>query len=327
MTAIKESVEESALREIARAIAATCVAAGEREDHSACWRALVSTGFTALREADGDHPAATTTQVAVVVEELAGAVCAAPLVGVLVAGELARMTGLDLDGAVATIGLTADLGALAESAPVLAWDCGEPVDRVLALQQGRVVIVPVTSAGPTQDLSRRATTIDAVTAEAGSAGSLDIASRARLESFARVLLAADTLGAAGAVLTDAVAYAKDREQFGAPIGSFQAVQHLCARAFSELEALRSAVLYAAWTLDADQDHVESALVAKAYAAAAGVAVVEKAVQVFGGVAITWEFAAHRHLRRVLMNAEVLGGRAASSLALLAVVEEAHHGVQ
>jgi alkylation response protein AidB-like acyl-CoA dehydrogenase len=122
------------------------------------------------------------------------------------------------------------------------------------------------------------------------------------------------------VLSEAVTYAGRRVQFGHPIGSFQAVQHLCARAHVKVEAQRSALLFAAWSLDAGGVDRVAPLVAKAYADRAAVDVVEAAVQVFGGVAITWEFSAHRHLRRVLLDAEVFGNANALAGRLFDVVE-------
>jgi alkylation response protein AidB-like acyl-CoA dehydrogenase len=318
-TTAPESADEADLRAAARAIADRYRETG---DAAACWSALSDAGFTALREADGGQPLATATMTAIMVEELAGAVAEVPLVGALLAGELARLAGASFAGP-ATVLLTEDLASLSSDGTGVAWDAAAPVARALALSDGELVAVPLGEPQPTQDLSRP------VAAPAGApeslGGSPDVG---RFTSFARVLLAADLLGTASRIFADAVAYAGQRVQFGAAVGSFQAVQHLCGKAYAQLEALRSAVLTAAWSLDAGAaDHAETALVAKSYAARVGVEVVETAVQVFGGVAITWEFPAHRHLRRTLLAAEVFGGAAACAEQLLALVEEDTDGPQ
>lgn len=120
--------------------------------------------------------------------------------------------------------------------------------------------------------------------------------------------AADALGAAGAVLDLAVEYAKVRTQFGVPIGSFQAVQHLCVDMFETVELARSGVLHALWAADcadADERHL-AALRAKAFAARLA-AVGDIAIQVFGGIGYTWEHDAHLYLKRLLGWAALHGG--------------------
>ena len=94
-----------------------------------------------------------------------------------------------------------------------------------------------------------------------------------------------------------------------PIGSFQAVQHLLAEAKTLTEGARSAMIYAAWAVDA-LDPVEArsaAAVAKAYAARSARTVCETAIQVHGGIGNTWECMAHVYLRRSLLATELFGG--------------------
>jgi alkylation response protein AidB-like acyl-CoA dehydrogenase len=120
--------------------------------------------------------------------------------------------------------------------------------------------------------------------------------------------AADALGAASAVMARAIEYAKVRRQFGQPIGSFQAVQHLCVDMYETVELARSGVLHALWAADA-ADAVERHLAAvrtKAFAAQL-VTVAETAIQVFGGVGYTWEHDAHLYLKRLLSWSAFLGG--------------------
>ena len=104
-------------------------------------------------------------------------------------------------------------------------------------------------------------------------------------------------------------YARERRQYGAPIGSFQAVQHLLADAFVAMEGSRSIALHAAWAVDAlpGPEALAAASAAKAYCARAARAVCETAIQVHGGIGNTWECLAHVFLRRALLSTELLGG--------------------
>jgi alkylation response protein AidB-like acyl-CoA dehydrogenase len=107
----------------------------------------------------------------------------------------------------------------------------------------------------------------------------------------------------------ATAYARERRQYGAPIGSFQAVQHLLADALVATEGAASTALHAAWAVDAlpADDALAAAALAKAYAARAAQQVCETAIQVHGGIGNTWECLAHAHLRRALLSTDLLGG--------------------
>src|SRR5690606_4374742 len=104
-------------------------------------------------------------------------------------------------------------------------------------------------------------------------------------------------------------YAKERRQYGAPIGSFQAVQHLLADALTLTEGARSLALFAAWAVDAlpPAAAVAAGAAAKAYAARAAVTVCETAIQVHGGLGNTWECLAHVFLRRSLLSGDAFGG--------------------
>lgn len=123
-----------------------------------------------------------------------------------------------------------------------------------------------------------------------------------------IATAADALGAARAVMGSAVEYAKTRTQFGQPIGSFQAVQHLCVDMFETVELARSGVIHALWAADnagADERHL-AALRAKAFAGRLAT-VGDTAIQVFGGIGYTWEHDAHLYLKRLLSWSAFLGG--------------------
>jgi alkylation response protein AidB-like acyl-CoA dehydrogenase len=119
--------------------------------------------------------------------------------------------------------------------------------------------------------------------------------------------AADAVGAATAVLDLAVGYAKVRRQFGQPIGSFQAVQHMCVDMYEAVELARSGTIHALWAADA-ADPVErhrAALRAKAFAGRLA-SVGDTAIQVFGGVGFTWDHDAHLYLKRLLGWSSFLG---------------------
>jgi alkylation response protein AidB-like acyl-CoA dehydrogenase len=96
----------------------------------------------------------------------------------------------------------------------------------------------------------------------------------------------------------AVGYAKVREQFGQPIGSFQAIRHKCSEMLLEVENSHSAVYYAAWAQDAKaEDHELAASVAKAYVGDASRKVCGEAIQVHGGIGFTWEYDLHIYFKR------------------------------
>jgi alkylation response protein AidB-like acyl-CoA dehydrogenase len=129
--------------------------------------------------------------------------------------------------------------------------------------------------------------------------------------------AAELLGIGSAALGLAVAYAKEREQFGRPIGSFQAVKHRCADMLVDVEGMRSAVYYAAWCLAADdRDRSVAASTAKTWCSDAGRRVTASCLQVHGGIGFTWESDVHLFLKRAQLD-EVSFGDAVFHRARLA----------
>jgi alkylation response protein AidB-like acyl-CoA dehydrogenase len=122
-----------------------------------------------------------------------------------------------------------------------------------------------------------------------------------------VALAAESTGIAQRTLEMAVEYAKDRQQFGRPIGAYQAVSHRCAQMLLETENARSAVYGAAWAADAEPDSLPlAASTAKAYASDAGWRVPDASIQVHGGIGFTWEHDLHFFLKRGRSNAAIFG---------------------
>ncbi len=122
-----------------------------------------------------------------------------------------------------------------------------------------------------------------------------------------VALAAESTGVAQRSLEMSVAYAKDRQQFGRPIGAYQAVSHRCAQMLLETENSRSAVYGAAWAADAEPESLPlAASMAKAYSSDAGWRVPDAAIQVHGGIGFTWEHDLHFFLKRGRANAAMFG---------------------
>lgn len=131
---------------------------------------------------------------------------------------------------------------------------------------------------------------------------------AALRDAGWILVAADTLGAAEVMLDKAVAYAKERRQFGRVIGSFQAVKHMCAEMAAELEPCRSLVWYAAYAFDAAP--AEASLMAahaKALTSEVGRFVARTSTEVHGGMGITDLLGLHFWFKRIGLNRQLLGG--------------------
>jgi alkylation response protein AidB-like acyl-CoA dehydrogenase len=122
-----------------------------------------------------------------------------------------------------------------------------------------------------------------------------------------VAIAAESTGVAQRAMEMAVEYAKDRQQFGRPIGAYQAVSHRCAQMLLETENARSAVYGAAWAADAEPESLPlAASMAKAYASDAGWRVPDASIQVHGGIGFTWEHDLHFFLKRGRANAATFG---------------------
>lgn len=124
---------------------------------------------------------------------------------------------------------------------------------------------------------------------------------ARIHRHGVVLTAALALGVAGGAGDLATQYAKEREQFGRPIGGFQAVKHLCADMLVRTEVARAAVYAAACALDgaSDDDPAVAASVAKSVAGEAALANGKAGIQVHGGMGFTWEVHAQRYWKRAV----------------------------
>jgi alkylation response protein AidB-like acyl-CoA dehydrogenase len=129
-------------------------------------------------------------------------------------------------------------------------------------------------------------------------GDRDVAHR--LVLHAALLGAAQQVGLGYAALDTATAYAKERQQFGRPIGSFQAVKHLLADAVVGLEVARAAVDAAAVTADEGGDVDRAITSARIVASDAAATATRASIQVHGGMGYTWELPVHLYLKRVLV---------------------------
>jgi 3-oxochol-4-en-24-oyl-CoA dehydrogenase len=136
------------------------------------------------------------------------------------------------------------------------------------------------------------------------------APRQRVEDLSAAVMAAEAAGIARWTLQTATDYAKVREQFGRPIGSFQAIKHMCAEMLLRSEQIAVAaadVARAAASAD-DTGLSIAAAVAAVTAIDAAVANTKDCIQVLGGIGITWEHDAHLYLRRAYGISQILGGR-------------------
>ncbi|MEU7013371.1 acyl-CoA dehydrogenase family protein [Streptomyces sp. NPDC046385] len=262
------------------------------------WRELGAAGFFALRLPEADGGVGLGLPEAVLLFEEAGRVL---LPGPLIATHLAagEVSGAGEGAVVVTAVDPSGLVEWLEAADVVLGDAEgavavRSVDPLTPLHRAPAV---VGRAHPSRPAGRLPTTGAAET-EAGSAS-----------HEVSLLTAAEQLGSAARTTELAVAHARTREQFGQPIGGFQAVKHLCARMLVRTEVARVAVYAAAVTADP----VEIAG-ARLLADEAATACARDCLQVYGGMGFTWEADVHLHLKRAWVRAERgLSGAAAEEL--------------
>jgi alkylation response protein AidB-like acyl-CoA dehydrogenase len=164
-------------------------------------------------------------------------------------------------------------------------------------------------AHPTMDQTRRFAEVSlrgVAAARAGAAGQGATALACALDQ-ARVALAAEQVGGAQRCLDLAVAYAKERVQFGRPIGSFQAIKHKCADMMVAVESARSAAYWAGCVAaEAGAELPRAASLAKAWCSESYFRCAADALQIHGGVGFTWEYDVHLHLKRARSMEQFLG---------------------
>ena len=220
------------------------------------------------------------------------------------------VTPVGLAGADAATGAP---GGLASGAP-RADGAGEPLLIVLRPGTPGLIVTPQPVLDETRLLAEVAADRVDVTGAAmlRFAGDPHAAIRC-LADRATVALACDSLGVAEAMLDATVSYAKVRQQFGRPIGSFQAVKHACADMLVQVTVARELVTVAVAALaeqgDATQAQADAsvaAAMAKSYACAAAVDVAGKAMQLHGGVGYARESGVHAYLKRAALNRDLFG---------------------
>lgn len=129
---------------------------------------------------------------------------------------------------------------------------------------------------------------------------------------ARLLVAADTLGAAQCMIDKAVAYAMERKQFGRTIGSFQAVKHMCAEMAAKLEPGRALIWHAAHLIDTDDSEAPlMASLAASHMAEASRFIARTSTEVHGGMGFTDLLGLHYWFKRIGLNNQLFGGGAAA----------------
>ncbi len=231
---------------------------------------------------------------AVVLEELGKGLVPTPLFGTTLA-ELALLSADEPDAeALAGLAEGTSIGAVVFSADYVVN--GDVADVVIAVEDGeltrwtKVVSHPATTMDPTRRLAR---------VEAQDTAPLG--TDPGLANTAAILLAAEQIGAAGRCLDLTVAYTKDRVQFGRPIGSFQALKHRMADLYVKVQTARAVVDDAV----ADPTPTSAAL-ARVAATEAFSAVAAEAVQMHGGIAITWEHDIQLYFKRAHGSAQLLG---------------------
>jgi alkylation response protein AidB-like acyl-CoA dehydrogenase len=129
----------------------------------------------------------------------------------------------------------------------------------------------------------------------------------RVLDRARVMICAESVGAAERCLEESVQYAKERVQFGKPIGVNQAIKHKCADMLLAVESSKSITYYAAWAAEHSEDEAAlTASMAKSYVSDAFRSVAAENIQIHGGVGFTWEYDCHLFFKRAKSDESWLG---------------------
>jgi alkylation response protein AidB-like acyl-CoA dehydrogenase len=297
--------------------------------------AIAASGWRELRAPEeGGRPLASGVEAAIVAEELGRGLADAPFLGPTLAAELRRLAGAPLATDAETVALAPGLSELACVASGALPSGRVAIDAhgastalvLLPVAHGHVLGEVALAAGEERlDLTRPTAvpTASPATVLPEQLRPLTDDDVTRWTALGLALTSADLVGVMRGAVQLACDYATERRQYGAAIGSFQAVQHMLADAFVAMEGSRSATLHAAWAVDAlpADDALAAGAVAKAYSSRAARSVCETAIQVHGGIGNTWECLAHVFLRRALLSSDILGGAGASLARVLA-----HHGI-
>ena len=326
----RDTPEQAELRRSARQLAGelgpTTVADVEDTTRGKRLAAAVrDAGWLELRSDRGEgRPLASGIEAAIVADALGASVADAAFSGPVLAADLARRAGVN-EGDAVVVAFSSSLDDLAvvpgstTSAPLYAVDsAGEGFDAAYVLapegsayRLGRVRVDGAHAMGTGSDLTRSVRKIEAgrrVELVADASRSITDDDRAAWSALGLALTSADLVGVMRGVLDITVAYAAERHQYGVPVGSFQAVQHLLAEALCLVEGSHSVALHASWAVDnlSPNESRAAGRVAKGYCARAARTVCETAVQVHGGIGNTWECIVHVYLRRALLSTQWFG---------------------
>ena len=296
-------------------------ARGERAD---AWADVVGQGIASIAvPAELGGGGGSILDVAVAAEACAHGMVPGPVLGTVLAATVLGSAGDSpalkavVDGARAGVALepvTASEGRLVGTVVVP----GADLDWIIVAADGAWFVVSVDQvtleAVDGFDLSRGAAKVS-VDLPAQDAVSLPGVTTAAVRRLAVALAAAEASGVAGWCLATAVEYAKVREQFGQPIGRFQAIKHLCASMLEDVEAISAVAWDAASVAAQDGQGDYAADVAAAVALDAAVRVAQNCIQVLGGIGFTFEHSAHLYLRRAVALRSWLGGSDRSALRL------------
>jgi alkylation response protein AidB-like acyl-CoA dehydrogenase len=295
--------------------------------HPELWNAVAEQGWAAIHlpESAGGLGLGT-VELAAVAEELGRACYPGPLLGTVWAATLAAAAGKSkhvqalatgkAKGAVALVEPQgswnpADIALEAKPGPsggcklsgAKSFVCDAPTaDLLIVPARGKegllLAVVPADAAGvkitrtPGIDATRKLADVEfagATATEILAVGAAAETALARSIDVATLAVCGEMLGVMQWILEHTVEYAKTRQQFGKTIGTFQAVQQMCADMVLLTESSRSAVYYAAWALDAQPRTADrDVAIAKAYASDAVREVANRGVQIHGGIGFTWE---------------------------------------
>jgi alkylation response protein AidB-like acyl-CoA dehydrogenase len=246
----------------------------------------------------------------VILQEELGYACApSPMISNAFAGALIQEAGSDSQKAAWLPGIASGerRGAAAftpDDEPVVGAAAGAEIFVLNQGMDGGRLVEPGDAQLERLDLIDTTRAYFRVTAEGGDPLPGDVMPAVDVGSVA---LAAELVGVAQRALDIAVAYAKEREQFGRPIGAYQGVSHRLAEMLWEVEEARSLTYYAAWAADAQPDDLPlAASMAKARASDAANSVTHNAIQTLGGIGFTWEHDVHFLLKRARVSAPLLG---------------------
>jgi alkylation response protein AidB-like acyl-CoA dehydrogenase len=272
----------------------------------ALWAAMSEQGWLGIEVPEtGGGVGLGTVEVAVLCEELGRHAAPAPFASTVLAIDAFREAGDDA---------WMERLVSGEALACVAWDPNAPVpyapsaDVAVVIADDGVYALDVPERPrrqPAMDLTRELGWLSFDAARARKLGGTD--ARTRLLDRGATFTAADLLGSASRALEMAVEHAKDRVQFGRPIGSFQAVKHRCADMLVDVEGMRSTVYWAAWCIGAgDAEAHVAASTAKTWCSDASKRVMSSALQVHGGIGFTWEHDLHFFMKRAQLDQLTFG---------------------